>query len=105
MPCVSLRIDHAEQRRVASIEYDATTALPCAPCIHRAGESASTAVPTPTAAPALFTRLRYAHFQRATLEFAPVELLDRILCLGVGAHLHEAEPARLAAELVGDDRR
>src|SRR5215813_1998203 len=36
MPCVSLRIDHAEQRRVASIEYDAATALPCAPCIRRA---------------------------------------------------------------------
>ena len=32
-----------------------------------------------------------------------VELLDRVLCLDVRAHLDEREPTRLAAELVGDD--
>src|SRR5262245_41351590 len=103
MPCVSLRSDHAEQRRAASIApHDDGPSLRAVhpPC----GESALAAVPTtPTPSSALFARLRHIHLQRAALEFAPVELLDRILCVGVGAHLHKAEPARLAAELVGDD--
>src|SRR5262249_14219017 len=46
----------------------------------------------------------FVHLQRATVQLVSVELLNRLLRLGVRGHLDETETARLTGIAVGDDR-
>src|SRR5882724_7246035 len=57
----------------------------------------------PAAGPTLGLRARLVHDQVAIAEEPPVEHLDRLRRLLFRRHLHEAEPAWTAGELVGDD--
>src|SRR5262249_22889753 len=64
-----------------------------------AAEAAAAAIAT--AARGALPRL--AHVERPTLEFAAIQRVDRLLCLGCGTHLDEPEAARATGGPIGDD--
>jgi hypothetical protein len=55
------------------------------------------------AIPAARALVRFVHLERTTLEVFRVELLDRLLSLGVRTHFDETEAFRLAGIAVVDD--
>src|SRR4051794_28654465 len=63
----------------------------------------ATAAATTAATAAIFPRLGFVHGQVPPVMVPIVEPLDGRLGLGVGAHLHEAEPLRAVRLAVDDD--
>src|SRR5262249_20951373 len=71
------------------------------------GASAPPAARAAVASPPTTTGplVRFADVQGPSLQLAPVQVGDGLLCLGWGAHLHEAEAPRASGRAIGDDRR
>ena len=83
------------RRSDARTVHDARRPRPAAPSVALAAR--------PPAAAALGHRPRFVHGQSATVQLLPVPHVDRLLAIGCGAHLDEAEAARLAGLAIGDD--
>jgi hypothetical protein len=85
----------------------ATTITAAAATIAAATTAAAAAVAATAAAATWWARLARTSFvnrQRPTFNGLPVELRDRRLSVGVRAHGHEGEAARLAGEFVLHER-
>jgi hypothetical protein len=103
-------IEAARLPAVAAISAAAASTTPTAAAPSAAATTATTAPSVPAAASpsAATTGARRALFgfvdaERAPVEWAAVHRLDRVLCLLLGPHRHEAEASRLPRHAVCHD--